>query len=65
MSLRIMCLDASVWSCPSICALACRHTYGPDIRSYEYTALGFLWECFDLWNCCEGALCTTQPRYDR
>lgn len=53
--LWIMCPDASVWSCPSVFARP--HTYGPDIHSYEYTALGLLWECFDPTNYCQGSPC--------
>lgn len=35
--------------------------YGPDIHSYEYTALGLLWECFDPSNYCQGSPCLGSP----
>lgn len=57
--LWIICPDASVWSCPSVFARP--HMYGLDIHSYEYTALGLLWECFDPTNYCQGSPCLGSP----
>lgn len=55
----------SVPSHLSVHAFACQHTYGPDIRSYEYTALGLLRECFDLWSYCQGESRVRYHRYDQ
>lgn len=57
--LWIICPDASVWSCPSVFARP--HMYGLDIHSYEYTALGLLWECFDPTNYYQGSPCLGSP----